>query len=85
MIQNEMYSPVWRGKLCILSNCKLVSPEPTLDSLRTWELPAGKYVFETYAETPYSQLRWIIFIFGFSLAIFSTLMNPSKINRSSTV
>jgi hypothetical protein len=72
MVQNEIYSPVWKGKICTTSDCELIESSPALKSLRTWELPAGKYIFETYAETPFSKVRWIIFSLGAFLAIFAT-------------
>jgi hypothetical protein len=85
MIQNEIYSPVWKGKICITSDCKTIESSPALDSLRTWTLPAGKYELETYAETPFSKVRWIIFYSGLFLALLSSLIPTSKTNRSSTV
>jgi hypothetical protein len=85
MIQNEIYSPVWKGKICSTSDCKTIESAPALDSLRTWTLPAGKYELETYAETPFSNVRWIIFYSGLFLALLSSLIPTSKINRGSTV
>ncbi len=85
MIQNEIYSPVWKGKICSKSDCKTIESAPALDSLRTWTLPAGKYELETYAETPFNNVRWIIFYSGLFLALLSSLIPTSKINRGSTV
>jgi hypothetical protein len=81
MVQNEIYSPVWKGKICTTSDCEIIESSPALESLRTWELPAGKYTFETYAETPFSKVRWIIFSLGAFLAIFATFLPGSKIER----
>ena len=81
MVQNEIYSPVWKGKICTTSDCELIEPSPALESLRTWELPEGQYVFETYAETPFSKVRWIIFSLGAFLAIIATFLPASKIER----
>jgi hypothetical protein len=85
MIQNEIYSPVWKGKICSTSDCKTIQSSPALDSLRSWTLPAGEYELETYAETPFSNIRWIIFYSGLFLALLSSLIPTSKINRGSTV
>jgi hypothetical protein len=85
MIQNEIYSPVWKGKICSTSDCRTIESSPALDSLRTWTLPAGKYELETYAETPFSNVRWIIFYSGLFLALLSSLIPTSKTNRGSTV
>ena len=85
MIQNEIYSPVWKGKICSMSDCEIIESSPALDSLRAWTLPAGKYELETYAETPFSNVRWIIFYSGLFLALLSSLIPTSKINRGSTV
>jgi hypothetical protein len=85
MVQNEIYSPVWKGKICTTSDCEIIESSPALESLRTWELPAGKYTFETYAETPFSKVRWIIFSLGAFLAILSSFLPTSKIDRRSTI
>jgi len=81
LVQNEIYSPVWKGKICTTSDCEKVVLSPALESLRAWELPAGKYTFETYAETPFSKVRWIIFFLGALIAILSSLLPSSKIDR----
>ena len=85
MVQNEIYSPVWKGKICSTSDCEIIESSPALESLRTWELPAGKYIFETYAETPFSKVRWIIFSLGAFLAILSSFLPTSKIDRRTTI
>jgi len=81
LVQNEIYSPIWKGKICTTSDCEKVVLSPALESLRAWELPAGKYTFETYAETPFSKVRWIIFSLGALTAILSSLIPSSKIDR----
>jgi len=85
MVQNEIYSPVWKGKICSTSDCQTIESSPALESLRTWQMPAGKYIFETYAETPFSKVRWIIFSLGALLAILSSFAPASKINRRSSI
>jgi hypothetical protein len=72
IVQNEMYSPVWTGKICIEGECEKIYPILVLDSLRGWELPSGNYTFETTAKTPLNTERWILFYFGLSLALLST-------------
>ena len=81
MVQNEIYSPVWKGKICSTSECEIIESSPALESLRKWELPKGRSIFETYAETPFSKVRWIIFYLGAFLAIFATFLPASKIER----
>ena len=71
LVQNEMYSPVWTGEICLESECKKVYPVIVLDSLRGWELPSGTYTFETIAKTPLNTERWILFYFGLTLALLS--------------
>jgi hypothetical protein len=85
MIQNEMYSPVWRGKVCSENNCKEISSYATLDSLRSWNLPKGDYVLETYAETPNDRLRWWLFYLGLSLSILPSFIKYLILKRRASV
>jgi hypothetical protein len=71
IVQNEMYSPVWTGEICLEDECEKIYPVLVLDSLRGWELPSGNYTFETIAKTPLNTERWILFYFGLTLAFLS--------------
>jgi hypothetical protein len=71
LVQNEMYSPVWTGEICLEGECEKIYPVLVLDSLRGWELPSGNYTFETIAKTPLNTERWILFYFGLTLALLS--------------
>jgi len=85
LIQNEMYSPVWRGKVCTENNCKEIPSYATLDSLRSWNLPKGDYVLETYAETPNDRLRWWLFYLGLSFSILPFFINYLILKRRASV
>ena len=71
LVQNEMYSPVWTGEICLEGECEKIYPVLVLDSLRGWELPSGNYTFETTAKTPLNTERWILFYFGLTLSLLS--------------
>jgi hypothetical protein len=71
LVQNEMYSPVWTGEICLDVECEKIYPVPVLDSLRGWELPSGTYSLETNAKTPLNTERWILFYFGLTIAFLS--------------
>ena len=85
MIQNEMFSPVWHGKVCTKNNCEQIESFATLDSLRSWSLPKGDYVLETYAQTPFDKLRWWLFYLGLTMSILPSFVSYLIIKRSSTV
>ena len=78
MIQNEIYSPIWTGEICIENQCKKVISKPTLDSLRSWNLPEGEYSFKTKAETPLNKERWLLFYIGVLIAILSVKLTKAK-------
>lgn len=68
MLQNEIFSPIWSGKLCNTKNeCENVLPSNFLNSLRAWQLPSGNYELITRASTPMNNIRWILFSFGLTL------------------
>jgi hypothetical protein len=79
MIQNEIFSPIWSGEICSESGCEKVSSFAVLDSLRSWELPKGEYIFKTQAQTPLNLQRWILFFAGVIIALLS--VKRSKINK----
>lgn len=85
MIQNEMYSPVWHGKICTKTNCKNIDSESILTSLRSWNLPKGEYVFEAYAQTPFNRLRWILFYFGLAISLIPSIFSYLKLKGRSSV
>jgi hypothetical protein len=78
LIQNEMFSPVWHGKICKQDNCKNISTKPFMDSLRSWELPAGRYELITEAKTPLNNLRWFMFYFGLIISALTIYIKPVK-------
>ena len=92
LIQNEMFSPVWTGNICKDNeNCTKVKAIPSLESLRTWILPAGKYTFITEAKTPLNRERWILFSLGlfislgeFPLRLFNSRRTSIKAENSSS-
>jgi hypothetical protein len=79
MIQNEIFSPIWSGEICSESGCENVSSFVVLDSLRSWELPKGEYIFKTQAQTPLNVQRWILFFAGVMIALLS--VKRSKFNK----
>ena len=85
LIQNEIYSPVWKSRVCANGTCTEIPVEETFESLRTWQLPAGKYTFETRAETPFDKERWILFYTGFVILIISVIIPILKKKRSATI
>ena len=85
MIQNEMFSPVWRGKFCVKNNCEEIESFATLDSLRSWNLPKGDYILETFAQTPLDKLRWWLFYLGLTMSILPSFVSYLIIKRSTTV
>jgi len=78
MIQNEIYSPIWNGEICVKNQFKKVISKPTLDSLRSWNLPEGEYSFKTKAETPLNKERWLLFYIGVLIAILSVKLTKTK-------
>ena len=78
MIQNEIFSPVWSGEICSESICEKISSFAALNSLRSWELPKGEYIFKTQAQTPLNTQRWILFFFGVLFALLSVKINKSN-------
>jgi len=85
LIQNEIYSPIWKSSVCSSESCTEIFVDKTFDSLRTWQLPPGKYTFTTRAETPLNNLRWILFYTGFVVLFISTVIPISKKKRSTTI
>jgi hypothetical protein len=76
LIQNEMYSPVWKGQICRNeNNCIELKSIPVLESLRGWNLPKGEYTLVTFAETPHDKLRWLLFYAGVLISISVTILN----------
>ena len=68
MLQNEIFSPIWSGRLCYTKNeCENVLPSNFLNSLRAWQLPPGNYELITKASTPMNNIRWILFSCGLIL------------------
>jgi hypothetical protein len=85
LVQNEIYSPVWKSIICANNKCSEIPVEETFESLRTWQLPSGKYTFETRAETPLNNERWILFYTGFAILIISVIIPISNKKRSATI
>jgi hypothetical protein len=83
MIQNEIFSPIWVGNFCIEGQCERVNPSATLDSLRTWQLPKGKYELVTTARTPLNTERWILFYSGALGALISLILNKTIATKRS--
>jgi hypothetical protein len=78
MIQNEIFSPIWSGEICSESGCETIPSLAVLNSLRSWELPKGEYIFKTQAQTPLNTQRWILFFFGVLFALLSVKINKSN-------
>jgi hypothetical protein len=78
MIQNEIFSPIWSGEICSESGCETIPSLAVLNSLRSWELPKGEYIFKTQAQTPLNTQRWILFFFGALFALLSVKINKSN-------
>ena len=84
MIQNEMYSPVWIGKICYKSGeCEEIQSVAYVESLRGWNLPKGEYEFETLAKTPYENVRWLMFYIGVFISIMFGFFHLNQ--RSSSI
>ena len=84
MVQNEMYSPVWNGYICIADgDCSKIKSSSSLQSLRTWSLPAGKYIFATTAETPLNKERWILFYLGLCISLVDFVLRLFHSRRTS--
>ena len=83
MIQNEIFSPIWVGNICREDQCGKVNPSATLDSLRTWQLPKGKYELITTAQTPLNTERWILFYLGALGALISLILNKTITTKKS--
>jgi hypothetical protein len=74
MIQNEIFSPIWHGEICSDVSCEEISSFATLDSLRSWKLPKGEYLFTTEAQTPLNIQRWFLFFIGLTTSLLSALL-----------
>ena len=74
MIQNEIFSPIWYGEICSDGSCEEISSFATLDSLRSWKLPKGEYLFTTEAQTPLNIQRWFLFFIGLTTSLLSALL-----------
>jgi hypothetical protein len=85
LVQNEMFSPVWSGAICTGENCLDVPAYAVLDSLRSWSLPKGDYIFETNATTPLNNIRWVLFYIGFSVALMTTIFPKLNFKRRTTI
>jgi hypothetical protein len=85
LVQNEMFSPVWSGTICASESCLDVPAYAVLDSLRSWSLPKGDYVFETNATTPLNNIRWLLFIIGFTVALMTTKFPKLNFKRRSSI
>jgi hypothetical protein len=85
LVQNEMFSPVWSGTICASESCLDVTAYAVLDSLRSWSLPKGDYVFETNAKTPLNNIRWLLFIIGFTSALMTTIFPKLNFKRRSSI
>jgi hypothetical protein len=78
LIQNEIFSPIWSGEICSESSCEKISSFAVLDSLRSWELPEGEYIFKTQAQTPLNMQRWILLFIGLVISLLSVKFNKSN-------
>jgi hypothetical protein len=78
MIQNEIFSPIWTGEVCYENQCKKIISKPTLESLRSWDLPEGEYSFKTKAETPLDKERWLFFFIGILVAFLSVKFSKTR-------
>jgi hypothetical protein len=85
LVQNEMFSPVWSGTICASENCLDVPAYAALDSLRSWSLPKGDYIFETNATTPLNNIRWVLFIIGFTFALMTTIFPKLNFKRRASI
>jgi hypothetical protein len=85
LVQNEMFSPVWSGAICTGKNCLDVPAYAVLDSLRSWSLPKGDYIFETNATTPLNNIRWVLFYIGFTVALMTTIFPKLNFKRRTTI
>jgi hypothetical protein len=74
LIQNEIFSPIWYGEICSDVSCEDISSFATLDSLRSWKLPKGEYLFTTEALTPLNIQRWFLFFIGLTTSLSSALL-----------
>jgi hypothetical protein len=79
MIQNEIFSPIWTGEVCFKNQCNEITTKPTLDSLRSWDLPEGEYSFKTKAETPLNKERWLLFYIGILISLLSVKFTKTRI------
>ena len=78
MIQNEIFSPIWYGEICSDGSCEEISSFATLDSLRSWKLPKGEYLFTTEAQTPLNIQRWFLFFIGLTTSLLSALLKRQQ-------
>jgi hypothetical protein len=78
MIQNEIFSPIWTGEVCFENQCNEITTKPTLDSLRSWDLPEGEYSFKTKAETPLNKERWLLFYIGILISLLSVKFSRTR-------
>jgi len=78
MIQNEIFSPIWTGEVCFENQCNEIISKPTLDSLRSWDLPEGEYSFKTKAETPLNKERWLLFYIGILISLLSVKFTRTR-------
>jgi hypothetical protein len=84
LVQNEIYSPVWTGKICFDNKkCQNIKSYASLDSLRSWNLPKGEYIFETNARTPLNTQRWYLFYLGLIFATTHFIFNLFNSSSSS--
>lgn len=81
LIQNEMYSPIWKANLCDTSKCRTIHSYPVLESLRGWKIPKGNFEFRSEAKTFYNFERWFIFWLGVILTLICTIFFNKKLIR----
>ena len=87
LIQNEIYSSIWKAKLCDTKKCSTIESYPALDSLRAWKIPKGNYEFRSEAKTLFNFERWFIFWLGVILTVTSSVFFNKKSvrNRQSAI
>lgn len=57
MIENEIFFPNWRARICTDNRCgEPLSAVPAGEYLRSWVLPAGKYELRTRYVDPYKNV-----------------------------
>lgn len=73
VIENEIWWPNWKAKLCTADGCKRIEVTSTGQGLRTWSIPAGEWVVVLEYQ---GVSRWkllLLFVFGLSVALVASL------------